>query len=826
MMTADRTTDRGKTGRLPRWIAILLVSLAGLLLEVGYTRIVSYKLLYYYTYLVIGLALLGIGSGAVFVAVYSPVRRWATDRIIAISAIAGAIVIGVGYVIVADMRVNTVRIWDYGSRQSFSNLFALLFICFILFAAFIAFGIIVSVLLGRAGDNVGRMYFADLAGAGLGCLLAIPLIVRFGPPRVIMIAALVFAVVGLLYAGGQKVLLGIGAVTSVVLVVTVASSSLLTDVQSEDTKQHAPISEYSAWGPVFRVDVVKPPGSDGSALLLLHDATFGSRIERFNGDVNSLNGEFDKDPRSIPFSVLGTPPPHELIIGSAGGHEILASLAYHAPNIEAVELNPVTTSLLTNHFKHYTGDLTHRPDVHLHQGDGRSYLARSSTKYNLVWFVAPDSYAATNAVSSGAFVLSESYLYTKQMIKTTLQHLSDDGIMVVQFGELNFAQSPGRTSRYVVTARAALEELGIKDPNNHLLVAVQHTPAGDQSTIVVKRTPFTEAETARFLGQVAAMGPNNTPIAAPGRAFNSGIVGQLASGNDAQVKSIVDNSSRNITAISDDAPYFWHFSRFRDVVAHIGQPLNPLNPEDVIGERVLLLLLAIAALYAAVFLLAPFFFVRKKWKALPAKATSCVYFGALGLGFMFFEITMIQRLVQFLGYPTYSLTVTLASLLVSTGLGALASKRFSPRAGHTLTALLGVLAVLTVFYEVVLPHLLTGALLSWSFALRVTFAVIVLAPLGFCLGMFMPIGLTRVSQLTTHGEEYVAWAWAVNGFFSVIGSVLTTILSMSLGFKTVQVLALIVYSIAVFAFTRLPSPVVQTVELDEEPVGAAVPAAT
>ena len=63
------TAVRGDGVRIPRWLAILLVSLAGLLLEVGYTRIASYKLLYYYTYLVIGLALLGIGSGGVFVAI-------------------------------------------------------------------------------------------------------------------------------------------------------------------------------------------------------------------------------------------------------------------------------------------------------------------------------------------------------------------------------------------------------------------------------------------------------------------------------------------------------------------------------------------------------------------------------------------------------------------------------------------------------------------------------------------------------------------------------------------------------------------------------------
>ena len=80
----DARGHRATRPRLPRALTIFLVSLAGLLLEVGYTRIVSYKLWYYYTYLVIGLALLGIGSGSVFVAVFTPVRRWTTDRIIAV----------------------------------------------------------------------------------------------------------------------------------------------------------------------------------------------------------------------------------------------------------------------------------------------------------------------------------------------------------------------------------------------------------------------------------------------------------------------------------------------------------------------------------------------------------------------------------------------------------------------------------------------------------------------------------------------------------------------------------------------------------------------
>jgi len=793
---------RADATRVPRWLTILLISLAGLLLEVGYTRIVSYKLWYYYTYLVIGLALLGIGSGSVFVAVFSPVRRWATQRIIAVCSIWGAVSIALGYLVVAKLRVNTIAIWDYGTRSSFTNLLRLGVICFAIYATFIAFGIIVAVLLGRSGDGIGRMYFSDLVGAGIGCLLAIPLITRLGPPRVIMLAALIFAITGMASCAPKSLLFGLAALTSVALVVTVVSTTALPDVRTEDGKLYTPVTKYSAWGPVFRVDVVQL-GSDTSNYLLIHDGTFGSGIRRFDGNPASLTA-YAKDPRSIPFSVLGaTPPAHELIIGSAGGNEILASLYYKAPDIEAVELNPVTVSLLTKHFADYTGHLPQQPAVHLHQGDGRSYLARSKQKYDLTWYVDPDSYAATNAASSGAFVLSESYLYTTEMIKTTLQHLTDNGIMVVQFGELNF-DSPNRTSRYIVTARKALEELGVTDPNNHLLVAAQLTNSGAFSTIVVKRTAFTKPETDRFLSTIAHL-PEQHPYAAPGHALGTSIVSQLASGTNAQVSSIVSHSSKNITPVRDDSPYFWHFSRFRDVLAHIGQPLKTNDPEDAIGERVLLLLLAIATLYAALFLLAPFFAVRRKWRALPAKGTSAVYFAALGLGFMFFEITMIQRLVQFLGYPTYSLTVTLAAILLSTGIGALVSRRFAHRARVAVPVLLAIIAALTLFYELALPSILDGGLLSTGLAVRVVFAGAILTPLGLCLGMFMPLGLGRIASLTEHGEEYVAWGWAVNGFFSVIGSVLTTILSMALGFRAVQFMALGAYAIAVLAFTRLPA---------------------
>ena len=198
-------------------------------------------------------------------------------------------------------------------------------------------------------------------------------------------------------------------------------------------------------------------GPTTSNYLLVHDGTFGSGIRRFNGNPASLAGYYAKDPRAIPFDVLGTPP---------------AARAHH--RIGRRQRDPRVARVPRARHRGgraQPGDglAAHQPLRRLHRSPRRSSptctcttatAARTSrahkTKYNLVWYVAPDSYAATNAASSGAFVLSESYLYTTEMIKTTLQHLTDNGIMVVQFGELDFQAAPNRTSRYVVTARKAL----------------------------------------------------------------------------------------------------------------------------------------------------------------------------------------------------------------------------------------------------------------------------------------------------------------------------------------------------------------------------------
>ena len=135
-------------------------------------------------------------------------------------------------------------------------------------------------------------------------------------------------------------------------------------------------------------------------------------------------------------------------------------------------------------------------------------------------------------------------------------------------------------------------------------------------------------------------------------------------------------------------------------------------------------------------------------------------------------------------------------------MGALLSNRLVDHARVVVPVVFLVLCGLTAFYVFGLDSL-KDSLLAEDLAVRVIVTLAVLAPLGICLGMFMPLGLNLVNGLSDHPDEYVAWSWAVNGFFSVIGSVLTTILAMAIGFRAVQLVALGVYAVAVLAYLRL-----------------------
>jgi hypothetical protein len=794
----------------PLYLEILLICFAAILLEVSYTRIFSFKLVYYFTYLIIGLAMLGLGSASVLVALAPRLRSTAASHLVPLCClVVGASVLG-GYLLIARTQLNAFQLieslWPLAVPVVLREGSKLVLVCLCVFTPFFAAGLAIAGIFATQVQVFSRLYFADLLGAGLACALVTPAISWLSPPGCVLLAGLVTTAAGVRPAARHaRALLLPMAIVAVGLGLGVAAPGRLPDPVPDRVKGLGPKAGplpptlFSRWSPVFRVDVLPSPLSEARRSIF-HDGMMGSVLNRFDGDVASL-GRFDADERAYPFRLL-RPEPRVAIIGAAGGNEILASLYFRAAHVTAVELNPVTVSLLTTHFADYSGRLAEHPRVTLVNGEGRSFLRRDGGTYDLVWFVAPDSYAAMNAATSGAYVLSESYLYTREMILDSLAHLADDGIVCAQFGEVDFEKKPNRTSRYLATARDALGRLGIHDFGRHVLVAT--TPGVfTTSTILVRKTPFDDADVQRFVAALVAAGSTVRWVPARPDLVDSPI-GKIIALPDDALATWLDASFYDLRPVTDDAPFFWHFVGFRNALGRLRDAEVAARLEEASGERLLLLFLVVATVFAAVALLLPLAARRALWRDVPGKLSAGVYFAAIGTGFMFLEITLIQRLTLFLGYPTYSLTVTLFALLIATGVGSLLSERYGSR-DRALVRLAVALGALVLFYRFGLAPL-TAAAGGLPFAGRVGIAVLVLAPLGLCLGGFMPLGLRTVTAVTPHREEFVAWSWAVNGFFSVVSSVLATVLAMAYGFDAVMLVALVVYLIGIVALLRLPPP--------------------
>jgi hypothetical protein len=76
-------------------------------------------------------------------------------------------------------------------------------------------------------------------------------------------------------------------------------------------------------------------------------------------------------------------------------------------------------------------------------------------------------------------------------------------------------------------------------------------------------------------------------------------------------------------------------------------------------------------------------------------------------------------------------------------------------------------------------------------------AVMLIAPLAFAMGMPFPLGLVSVAART---PVLVPWAWAVNGFASVVAAILATLLAIHWGFNAVLILAAVLYLTAALNF--------------------------
>jgi spermidine synthase len=459
-----------------------------------------------------------------------------------------------------------------------------------------------------------------------------------------------------------------------------------------------------------------------------------------------------------------------LVIGAGGGRDLLSALAFGQRSVLGLEVNGAILELVNRRFGDFTGHLDRDPRVRFVNDEARSWVARSAERFDIIQISLIDSFAATAA---GAFVLTENSLYTVEAWKTFLEHLKPGGILTVTRDY--FADNPGSAYRMTALASAALAEIGVDSPRPHL--ALLHLALDAQvgmGTILVGRDPLSEGDLATLRQAAADLSFDAVllPDFAADETFD-----RIAGGGD--LGAFYAGLPLDVSPSTDDRPFFFHMLRLRDALDRSlwnEQGVANFNIRAVLLLGVLLLTVtALTLLFVIVPLL-----LRAPVGDLAAVRPWLLVFAGIGAGFMIVEISQMQRLIVFLGHPVYSLSVVLFTLLLASGAGSASTRRIPPdrlaRSAQIRVALL--LAALAVF-GLVTPWAIAAAREATT-PLRVLVSVLILAPIGFSMGMPLPISMQFASR-SEATRNLTPWLWGINGATSVLASVIAVVIAMSAG---------------------------------------------
>ena len=482
------------------------------------------------------------------------------------------------------------------------------------------------------------------------------------------------------------------------------------------------------------------------------------------------------------------------VIGVGGGRDVLSALAFNQKSVEGIEINDDILRMVNERFGQFTGYLAHNQRVSFINDEARSYIARQKKKYDIIQVSFIDTWAATAA---GAFVLTENSLYTVEAWKVFLEHLSSNG--VITFSRWLIPENPAETFRLISLAYASLKAVGIENPRNHIiLVSAGHSAKG-VSTIILSKEPFSQKDIANLEEIVIRMGFKT--LLTPEYSFDA-VLGELASG----VNPFAENFPLNISAPTDDKPFFFQMlklgSIFKSAVPNLDVDAN-LKAVFILG-----VLLVVVITLTLIFIILPLSITVRR---VPLKGSFhlFVYFAAIGFGFIFVEISQMQRLIIFLGHPTYSLSVVLFTLLISSGLGSYETNRLRETEFHKSALKRLFVLITTIFVFGLVTQSIIDLFRAEITSIRILAAVAVLSPLGFFMGMAFPMGLKLASKRATF---LTPWLWGINGATSVCGSVLSVVIALNFGISASFWTGFICYLISLVAFyqaARVPLNYIQ-----------------
>ena len=745
---------------------IFLIALSGLVLEVSITRIFSAAIWYHFAFVAVSVALVGLGASGLVVQhrVKKLKGKWAENLTI-YSAWGIAIFIPITLFVMHALA----------SQVIYLPLFMILFS-----VPFFLVGIIISAAFNAFASVAGRLYAADLIGASAGALLVVLFLVLTGGEGATLIVGLIAAIGGTIFSriakNTKKTVVSLMFVAFALSLILLNHATQIFAIPTDPTAQkdlpiylrEHPGSKIvkTEWNSFSRIDVVEGgAGGEGLVAKVFIDGGAGTNIISWDGKTESRQ-ELSTWMQYLPFKMMQDP--KVLVIGSGGGRDVVASLVSGSKDVTSVEINPIIYQTVKS-YGDRAGNVYSHEYVRSYVDEGRSFITRSSEKYDIVYVPFVDTWAS---VSSGGLSVSENFLYTLQGFQQYYDHLTDTGkIVTVRW----LIDAP----RFISTYAKMLEQNGIPQDqlDRHFIMVTSDSYTQDPSVtmVIFSKSPFTDEEIRFFSQSFSQYGYK--PILVPGQImrepYSALLNGQI------NLDQFYNMFETKVYPVTDDNPYFLSFEK-------------PL-------PGVVEVLLYASVGIVAIFLLVPFAWMkRRREEEVGTKrseigiATMIPYFAALGMGFILIELALLQKLILLMGNPTMTFALLLFTLLISSGAGSLLSARIAKNNMKNLLFIIGGIAGLGILYFLFLPPIIYSTIAE-PIEAKAAVSIAILAPIGFLMGMPLPTGMRL---LKVHRPDYIPWMWAVNGAFSVLGAVLAIALGIMYGSSLAMILGILIYLVA------------------------------
>jgi len=785
------------------YLSIGLVSCSVLAFQLSLMQLLSISQWHHFATLVISVALLGFGASGTYLALFRESLLARSDRLIPWSMLL------CGISMAAAFRVTQLDTLRFDSLRVFAEREELLSVaatCLILFIPFFLAALAIGLLFVRETRKAGRIYFANMVGSGGGGIIAVLLMFVLLPEQLPAVAG----AVGLLAAGLSLpprgltvflIFLGGGLLLVLVLFLT-SPPPLLSEYKDLSRIENLPGAEIrqSRQSPYGFLQVASSPAlryAPGVSLSYGGDIPVQSGLFN-NGDWYGPLGRSDGtdtirilDATTLALPYLMGSRARVLVLGSRTGSLVAHALRRGAQEVVGVEEHETLVSLLRGELAEASDSLAYAPGVRFYGGNPRTYLLTEGPRFDLIMLPLQGSVGG----SSGLTALGEEYVWTVEAMQEMWNRLTDSGAVSVS----TWMDYPYRAPlRIAATIMEMLNREGVGSPEGHL-VAIR---SWGTISYVVSRSRLDSTGVSRIREFCAEMGFD--PALLPGlksqeRARHNrlqdstlfGYLDQIVSGDS---HDLYRSYPFRISPCTDDRPFFSQFLKWSRLF-RLEELIGPQGiPFLEIGYLMVVVTFIQTALLSFLLIVAPLVAGRRLGRYLPR---TVVYFGGLGIGYIFVEILLIQKFVLPLGGTIVSAAVVMGALLISSGSGSLWSTRYLPRR-RTLLASTGTVAVGVGLYAVLLPLALPLLVALPSFA-RLAGSVTLIAPLGFAMGMPFPLGLRALSE---RRQPQVAWAWGINGCTSVVSTSLAVVLAVEVGFQGLFLATSGMYAIAFLAAAR------------------------